>query len=63
MERCLVALSGTGIKENDFEICNKTISSQNTSPKLIIFYSNHEDLWYYAKKLREIYPEATSMTL
>ena len=61
MERCLIALSGTGIKENDFKICCEKIASQNSSPKIIIFYSDHDDLWYYAKQLKETFPEATSI--
>ena len=61
MERCLVAISGTGSKENDFLICEEKISSQNSSPKIIIFFSDHNDLWFYAKKLKETFPEATSI--
>ena len=61
MERCLVALSGTGTKENDFQICYEKISSQNCCPKIIIFYSDYDDLWYYAKQLKEKFPEATSI--
>ena len=61
MERCLVALSGTGSKENDFLICYDKISSQNCCPKVIFFYSNHDDLWFYAKKLKENFPEAISI--
>ena len=61
MERSLVALSGTGSKENDFKICCEKIFSQNCSPKIIIFFSDHDDLWYYAKQLKETFPEATSI--
>ena len=61
MERCLVALSGTGIKEDDFDACYQKISSQNSSPKILIFFSDYQDLWYYAKQLKEKFPEALSI--
>lgn len=61
MERCLLALSGTGVKEDDFEVCYQKLSSQNCSPKIIIFFSDYDDLWYYAKQLKEKFPEATSI--
>ncbi len=61
MERVLTALSGTGSKESDFQICYDIIASQNCSPKIIIFFSDYSDLWYYAKQLKEKFPEATSI--
>ena len=61
MERCLVALSGTGVKETDFAVCYEKLASQNCCPKLIIFYSDYADLWYYAKQFKEKFPEATSI--
>ena len=61
MERVLTALSGTGIKETDFQICCDKIASQNSCPKIIIFFSDYNDLWYYAKLLKETFPEATSI--
>ncbi len=61
MERVLTALSGTGSKESDFQICYDIIASQNCSPKIIIFFSDYDDLWYYAKQLKEKFPEATSI--
>ena len=61
MERVLTALSGTGSKESDFQICYDIIASQNCSPKIIIFFSDYDDLWYYAKQLKENFPEATSI--
>ena len=61
MERCLLALSGTGKKKDDFQTCYEKLSSQNCSPKIIIFFSDYEDLWYYAKQLKEQFPEATSI--
>ena len=61
MERCLLALSGTGVKEDDFEVCYQKLSFQNCSPKIIIFFSDYDDLWYYAKQLKEKFPEATSI--
>lgn len=61
MERCLVALSGNDSKEENFQICYDKIASQNCCPKIIIFYSDHDDLWYYAKQLKEKFPEATSI--
>ena len=61
MERCLVALSGTGTKETDFAICYDKLASQNCCPKIIIFYSDYTDLWYYAKQFKEKFPEATSI--
>lgn len=61
MERVLTALSGTGSKESDFQVCFDVIASQNCSPKIIIFFSDYEDLWYYAKELKEKFPEATSI--
>lgn len=61
MERCLLALSGTGVKEDDFNTCYQKLASQNCSPKIIIFFSDYKDLWYYAKQFKEEFPEATSI--
>ncbi|MCR4900335.1 MAG: FIST C-terminal domain-containing protein [Treponema sp.] len=61
MERSLIAFSGTGVKEDDYTNCFQKISSQNSSPKIIIFFSDYQDLWYYAKQLKEDFPEATSI--
>jgi len=61
MERSLLAFSGSGIKEDDYKLCYDKIASQNSSPKVIIFFSDYDDLWYYAKQLKEDFPEATSI--
>ena len=61
MERVLTALSGLGTKEADFQHCYDIIASQNCCPKIIIFFSDIDDLWYYAKELKEKFPEATSI--
>ena len=61
MERCLLAISGTGQKETDFAKCYEKLASQNCCPKIIIFYSDYEDLWYYAKQFKEKFADATSI--
>ncbi len=61
MKRTVIACNSEGIKENIFSNCCKKIDEECTSPKLIIFFSDYENLWYYAKKLKEKYPDTISI--
>ncbi len=61
MKRTVIACNSEGIKENIFSNCCKKIDEECTSPKLIIFFSDFENLWYYAKKIKEKYPDTVSI--
>lgn len=61
MERCIVANSILKVKEEAYkEVCGK-LKSQGTSPKLIVFFSAQDDIWYYAQCLYKDFPEAISI--
>ena len=61
MKRTVIACNSEGIKENIFSNCCKKIDEECTSPQLIIFFSDYENLWYYAKKMKEKYPDTISI--
>jgi len=61
MKRTVIACYSDGIKENIFSNCCKKINEECSSPKLIIFFSDYNNLWYYAKKIHEKYPDTISI--
>lgn len=61
MKRCLVTCSSNQSKETNFEHCCEEIKAEGKNPILLIFFSDEDDLWYYAKELHEAFPEATSI--
>lgn len=61
MKRSIVAYSSGYNKEDNFIECCKRIDSENIIPKLIIFSSDYDNFWFYAKELKEKYPETISI--
>lgn len=61
MERCIVAESGSSSKEEALIQVTDKLNSQGVSPKLIIFFSNQADLWFYSMSLYEQFPDAQSI--
>ena len=61
MKRCIVTCSSNQSKETNLEHCCQEIKDEGANPILIIFFSDENDLWYYAKELHEAFPKATSI--
>ena len=61
MKRCVVSCSSNQNKEANLEHCCQEIKAEGQKPILILFFSDEDNLWYYAKELHEAFPEATSV--
>ena len=61
MKRTVIACYSDETKEKNLELCCSKIDAENSSPKAIIFFSELEDLWFYAKMLKEKYPDTISI--
>lgn len=61
MERIVIANGYSLDKQKNLDVCFNKIISQCEMPKLIIYSSNNDDLWFYAKMIKEKFPDADSI--
>jgi len=61
MQRSIVAMSASSDPETAFGEVVKKIQNECVSPKLIIFFSDCENFYFYTTKLHEVFPEATAI--
>ena len=58
MERCVVALTSSSVNEEAYSEIQNQLDVHETSPKLLIVFSETNMLWFFAQKLQNRYPEA-----
>lgn len=61
MKRTIITCNSGPDKEQNIKECFAQIDANEAAPKLIIFFSDYDDLWYYAKEFRIKYPEITTI--
>lgn len=61
MERSVVAFSSKSDYKDAFKEVLKTINSEKQTPKLIVFFAEAADMWYYAAEFKKNFPEAVSV--
>ena len=57
MERSVVAFSSKSDYKDAFKEVLKTINSEKQTPKLIVFFAEAADMWYYAAEFKKNFPE------
>ena len=58
MDRCVVALTSSSVNEDAYSEIQTQLDSHEASPKLIVFFSELDMLWFFSKKLKARYPKA-----
>ena len=58
MERSVVALTSSSVNEEAYSEIQIQLDSHKASPKLIIFFSEVDMLWFFSQKLQSRYPDA-----
>lgn len=58
MERCVVAFSSKSLKEKALKEVISQLQEKEANPLLIIFVSDYDNHWFYAKELKKLYPNA-----
>ena len=58
MERSVVALTSSSVNEEAYSEIQIQLDSHEVSPKLIIFFSEVNMLWFFSQKLQKRYPDA-----
>lgn len=58
MERCVVALTSSSVHQEAYSEIQTQLDIHETSPKLIIVFSETDMLWFFAQKLQLRYPDA-----
>ena len=58
MERCVVALTSSSVHEEAYSEIQTLLDIHETSPNLIIVFSETDMLWFFAQKLQLRYPDA-----
>lgn len=61
MERTIVSLSQNPEPENAFNEVFSKLKANESDPIFIVFFSDENNLWYYAKAFKEKFPSSTSM--
>ena len=56
MERSVVAFSSKSDYKDAFKEVLKTINSEKQTPKLIVFFAEAADMWYYAAEFKKNFP-------
>lgn len=59
MERCVVALTSSSVNEEAYSEIKAQLDANSVCPKLIIFFSELDMLWFFSARLKENYPDAT----
>ena len=58
MERCVVALTSSLVNEEAYSEIQTQLDAQEADPKLVIFFSEIDMLWFFSQKLQNRYPDA-----
>lgn len=58
MDRCVVALTSSSVNEEAYSEIQTQLDTHEAAPKLIIFFSEVDMLWFFSQKLQQRYPEA-----
>ncbi len=58
MDRCVVALTSSSVNEEAYSEIQTQLDSHEVTPKLIIFFSEIDMLWFFSQKLHARYPDA-----
>lgn len=58
MERCIVALTSSSVNEEAYSEIKAQLDAHSVSPKVIIFFSDLDMLWFFSARLKENYPDA-----
>ena len=58
MERCVVALTSSSVDEEAYAEVQTQLDAHEAAPKLIIFFSEKDMLWFFSQKLQSRYPDA-----
>ena len=58
MERSVVALTSSSVNEEAYSEIQTQLDTHEASPKLIVFFSEIDMLWFFSQKLQAHYPDA-----
>lgn len=58
MERCVVALTSSSVNHEAYSEIQTQLDICEAAPKLIVFFSEFDMLWYFSKQLQNRYPDA-----
>ncbi len=58
MDRCVVALTSSSVNNEAYAEIQTQLDLCQAAPKLIIFFSEFDMLWYFSKQLQARYPDA-----
>lgn len=58
MERCVVALTSSSVNEEAYSEIQTQLDIHEAAPKLIVFFSELDMLWFFSQKLQNRYPDA-----
>ena len=58
MDRCVVALTSSSTNEEAYSEIQTQLDVHEAAPKLIIFFSELDMLWFFSRKLQTRYPDA-----
>ena len=51
MDRCVVALTSSSVNEEAYSEIQTQLDTHEAAPKLIIFFSEVDMLWFFSQKL------------
>lgn len=58
MERCVVALSSSSVNNEAYSEIQTQLDILEAAPKLIVFFTEKDMLWFFSKQLQSRYPDA-----